>query len=86
MSALSVGREASPFRCSSGPKVTTSTYNVPLVDLAITCVVTHDRARSSAYRSAGRQNNLLDLERLMEHGRASQIWHRSGTSCAAATS
>ena len=48
-----------------GPKVATGTYNVPLVDLAITCVVTNT-ATIGAYRGAGRPECLLDLERLMD--------------------
>jgi len=48
-----------------GPKVSTGTYNVPLVDLAITCVLTNT-ATVGAYRGAGRPECLLDLERLMD--------------------
>ncbi len=48
-----------------GPKVATGTYTVPLVDLAITCVVTNT-GTIGAYRGAGRPECLLDLERLMD--------------------
>src|SRR5471032_3618728 len=48
-----------------GPKVATGTYVVPLVDLAITCVVTNT-GTIGAYRGAGRPECLLDLERLMD--------------------
>ena len=48
-----------------GPKVSTGTYDVPLVDLKITCVLTNT-ATIGAYRGAGRPECLLDLERLMD--------------------
>ena len=48
-----------------GPKVTTGTYDIPVVDLRITCVITNT-ATIGAYRGAGRPECLLDLERLMD--------------------
>ncbi len=48
-----------------GPKVTTGTYDIPLVDLKITCVLTNS-ATIGAYRGAGRPECLLNLERLMD--------------------
>ncbi len=48
-----------------GPKVATGTYDVPLIDLEITCVLTNT-ATVGAYRGAGRPECLLDLERLMD--------------------
>ncbi len=48
-----------------GPKVTTGTYDIPVVDLRITCVLTHS-ATVGAYRGAGRPECLLNLERLMD--------------------
>ena len=48
-----------------GPKVTTGTYDIPVVDLKITCVLTHT-ATIGAYRGAGRPECLLDLERLVD--------------------
>ena len=48
-----------------GPKVSTGTYVVPLVDFTITCVLTNT-ATIGAYRGAGRPECLLDLERLMD--------------------
>ena len=48
-----------------GPKVSTGTYVVPLVDFKITCVLTNT-ATIGAYRGAGRPECLLDLERLMD--------------------
>jgi carbon-monoxide dehydrogenase large subunit len=48
-----------------GPKVTTGTYDIPVVDLKITCVLTHS-ATIGAYRGAGRPECLLNLERLMD--------------------
>jgi aerobic carbon-monoxide dehydrogenase large subunit len=48
-----------------GPKVTTGTYDIPVVDLKLTCVLTHS-ATIGAYRGAGRPECLLDLERLMD--------------------
>ena len=48
-----------------GPKVTTGTYDIPVVDLRITCVLTHS-ATIGAYRGAGRPECLLNLERLMD--------------------
>jgi len=48
-----------------GPKVSTGTYVVPLVDFEITCVLTNT-ATIGAYRGAGRPECLLDLERLMD--------------------
>ena len=48
-----------------GPKVTTGTYDIPVVDLRITCVITNS-ATIGAYRGAGRPECLLNLERLMD--------------------
>ena len=48
-----------------GPKVTTGTYDIPVVDLKITCVVTHS-ATIGAYRGAGRPECILNLERLVD--------------------
>jgi len=48
-----------------GPKVTTGTYDIPAVDLSITCVLTNS-ATIGAYRGAGRPECLLNLERLMD--------------------
>ena len=48
-----------------GPKVTTGTYDIPVVDLRITCVLTNS-ATVGAYRGAGRPECLLNLERLMD--------------------
>ena len=48
-----------------GPKVTTGTYDVPLIDLKITCVITNT-ATIGAYRGAGRPECILNLERLMD--------------------
>jgi carbon-monoxide dehydrogenase large subunit len=48
-----------------GPKVTTGTYDIPVVDLSITCVITNS-ATISAYRGAGRPECLFNLERLVD--------------------
>ena len=48
-----------------GPKVTTGTYDIPTIDLKITCVLANT-ATIGAYRGAGRPECLLDLERLMD--------------------
>ena len=48
-----------------GPKVTTGTYDIPAVDLRITCVLTNS-ATIGAYRGAGRPECLLNLERLID--------------------
>lgn len=48
-----------------GPKVTTGTYDIPMVDLRITCVITNT-ATIGAYRGAGRPECILNLERLMD--------------------
>ena len=48
-----------------GPKVTTGTYDIPLIDLKITCVITNT-ATIGAYRGAGRPECILNLERLMD--------------------
>lgn len=48
-----------------GPKVTTGTYDIPVIDLKITCVITNT-ATIGAYRGAGRPECLLNLERLMD--------------------
>jgi aerobic carbon-monoxide dehydrogenase large subunit len=48
-----------------GPKVTTGTYDIPVVDLKLNCVITNS-ATIGAYRGAGRPECILDLERLMD--------------------
>ncbi|MFO1079921.1 MAG: xanthine dehydrogenase family protein molybdopterin-binding subunit [Reyranellaceae bacterium] len=48
-----------------GPKVATGTYDIPVIDLQITCVLTN-AATISAYRGAGRPECILDLERLVD--------------------
>ncbi len=48
-----------------GPKVTTGTYDIPVVDLKLNCVLTNS-ATIGAYRGAGRPECILDLERLMD--------------------
>ncbi|UYN96684.1 MAG: xanthine dehydrogenase family protein molybdopterin-binding subunit [Enhydrobacter sp.] len=48
-----------------GPKVSTGTYDVPVVDLRLHCVLTNT-ATIGAYRGAGRPECILDLERLMD--------------------
>ena len=56
---------ASSSRCSSGPRSPTGTYDIPVIDLKLTCVLTNT-ATIGAYRGAGRPECLLDLERLMD--------------------
>ncbi len=48
-----------------GPKVTTGTYDVPVVDLKLNCVLTNS-ATIGAYRGAGRPECILNIERLMD--------------------
>ncbi len=48
-----------------GPKVTTGTYDVPVVDLKLNCVLTNT-ATIGAYRGAGRPECILNIERLMD--------------------
>lgn len=48
-----------------GPKVTTGTYDIPVVDLKLNCVITNS-ATIGAYRGAGRPECILNLERLMD--------------------
>ena len=48
-----------------GPKVTTGTYDIPVVDLKLNCVLTHS-ATIGAYRGAGRPECIFNLERLMD--------------------
>src|SRR5262249_24469707 len=48
-----------------GPKVTTGSYDIPVVDLEISCVITHS-ATIGAYRGAGRPECILNLERLVD--------------------
>ncbi len=48
-----------------GPKVTTGTYDIPVVDLRLNCVLTNS-ATIGAYRGAGRPECILDLERVMD--------------------
>jgi carbon-monoxide dehydrogenase large subunit len=48
-----------------GPWVLTSVYDVPLVDLHLRCVLTHQMA-TGAYRGAGRPEHIYIIERLMD--------------------
>ena len=48
-----------------GPWVTTSIYDIPLIDLHITAVLTHTGA-TGAYRGAGRPEAIYTTERLMD--------------------
>jgi carbon-monoxide dehydrogenase large subunit len=48
-----------------GPKVMTGTYDIPLVDLRLNCVLTNS-ATIGAYRGAGRPECILDIERVMD--------------------
>jgi carbon-monoxide dehydrogenase large subunit len=48
-----------------GPKVMTGTYDIPVVDLKLNCVLTHS-ATIGAYRGAGRPECILDIERVMD--------------------
>ncbi len=48
-----------------GPWVTTSVYDIPLIDLHITAVLTHTAA-TGAYRGAGRPEAVYTTERLMD--------------------
>ncbi|SKA38935.1 carbon-monoxide dehydrogenase large subunit [Enhydrobacter aerosaccus] len=48
-----------------GPKVTTGTYDIPVVDLRLNCVLTNT-ATIGAYRGAGRPECILNVERLMD--------------------
>ncbi len=48
-----------------GPWVTTSIYDIPLVDLRITAVLTHT-AHTGAYRGAGRPEAIYTTERLLD--------------------
>ncbi len=48
-----------------GPKVTTGTYDIPVVDLKLNCVLTNT-ATIGAYRGAGRPECILNVERLMD--------------------
>jgi aerobic carbon-monoxide dehydrogenase large subunit len=48
-----------------GPWVTTSIYDIPLVDLHITAVLTNTAA-TGAYRGAGRPEAIYTIERLMD--------------------
>jgi carbon-monoxide dehydrogenase large subunit len=48
-----------------GPWVTTSVYDIPLIDLHITTVLTHTAA-IGAYRGAGRPEAIYTTERLMD--------------------
>jgi carbon-monoxide dehydrogenase large subunit len=48
-----------------GPKVSTGTYDIPVIDFSITCVLTNT-ATIGAYRGAGRPECILDLERLVD--------------------
>ncbi|WP_425261379.1 xanthine dehydrogenase family protein molybdopterin-binding subunit [Rubrivivax sp. RP6-9] len=56
-----------------GPWVTTSIYDIPLVDLHLTAVLTHTAA-TGAYRGAGRPEAIYTTERLFDAAaRAMQI-------------
>jgi carbon-monoxide dehydrogenase large subunit len=56
-----------------GPWVTTSVYDIPLIDFHLQCVMTN-RAPTGAYRGAGRPEAIYIVERLMdEAARASGI-------------
>jgi carbon-monoxide dehydrogenase large subunit len=48
-----------------GPWVTTSIYDIPLIDLHITAVLTNTAA-TGAYRGAGRPEAIYTIERLMD--------------------
>ncbi|GAB4116657.1 MAG: xanthine dehydrogenase family protein molybdopterin-binding subunit [Rubrivivax sp.] len=48
-----------------GPWVTTSVYDIPLIDLHITAVLTNTAA-TGAYRGAGRPEAIYTIERLMD--------------------
>ena len=48
-----------------GPKVSTGTYDIPVIDFQITCALTNS-ATIGAYRGAGRPECILDLERLVD--------------------
>ncbi|MBS0517151.1 MAG: xanthine dehydrogenase family protein molybdopterin-binding subunit [Proteobacteria bacterium] len=48
-----------------GPKVTTGTYDIPVVDLRLNCVLTNT-ATIAAYRGAGRPECIFNIERLMD--------------------
>jgi aerobic carbon-monoxide dehydrogenase large subunit len=48
-----------------GPWVTTSVYDIPLIDLHITAVLTNTGA-TGAYRGAGRPEAIYTIERLMD--------------------
>jgi len=47
-----------------GPWVVTSVYDIPLIDLQLSAVLTHTAA-TGAYRGAGRPENIYIIERLM---------------------
>ncbi|MCW5661689.1 MAG: xanthine dehydrogenase family protein molybdopterin-binding subunit [Burkholderiaceae bacterium] len=48
-----------------GPWVTTSIYDIPLIDLDLTAVMTHTNV-IGAYRGAGRPEAIYQIERLMD--------------------
>ena len=48
-----------------GPWVQTSVYDIPLIDLQLSAVLTHTAA-TGAYRGAGRPENIYIIERLMD--------------------
>ena len=48
-----------------GPWVSTSIYDIPLVDLQVTAVLTHTAA-TGAYRGAGRPEAIYTTERLLD--------------------
>jgi carbon-monoxide dehydrogenase large subunit len=48
-----------------GPKVSTGTYDIPVIDFSIACVLTNT-ATIGAYRGAGRPECILDLERMVD--------------------
>jgi len=67
-----------------GPKVTTGTYDIPVVDLKITCVITHS-ATIGAYRGAGRPEWHFQSRATGRSGGAPDR-HGSGRAAAGATS
>lgn len=48
-----------------GPKVTTGTYDIPVVDLNLNAVITNT-ATIGAYRGAGRPECIFNIERMMD--------------------
>ena len=48
-----------------GPWVSTSIYDIPLIDATLTAVLTN-RAPTGAYRGAGRPEAILSIERALD--------------------